>query len=118
MVIPGFGHPPAYYFMWILPRNLFSRLCGILADARIPRPLLTPLIKLFSWKFGVDLTEAAQPVSEFRTFNEFFTRQLLPDARKVDPDPDVILSPVDGFIGEFGTINDGRLIQAKDSTID
>ncbi|MBL4578853.1 MAG: phosphatidylserine decarboxylase, partial [SAR324 cluster bacterium] len=113
MAIPGFGHPPAYYFMWILPRNLFSRLCGIVADARIPRPLLTSLIKLFSWKFGVDLTEAAQPISEFRTFNEFFTRHLLPDARTVDPDPDVIVSPVDGFIGEFGTIKKGRLIQAK-----
>jgi phosphatidylserine decarboxylase len=113
MAIPGFGHPPAYYFMWILPRNLFSRLCGFVADVRIPRTLLTPLIRLFSWKFGVDLTEATQPISVFRTFNEFFTRHLLPDARTVDPNPDVIVSPVDGFIGEFGTIKKGRLIQAK-----
>ena len=59
MAIPGFGHPPAYYFMWILPRNLISRICGILADARIPRPLLTHLIRLYSCKFGVDLTEVA-----------------------------------------------------------
>ncbi len=44
---------------------------------------------------------------------EFFTRQLLPDARPLDPDLDAVLSPVDGFIGEYGRINDGRLIQAK-----
>jgi len=113
MTIPEFGHPPAYYFMWILPRNLISRICGVLADARIPRPLLTPLIRLFSWKFGVDLTEVSQKVSEFRTFNEFFARRLLPDTRSLNSNPASILSPVDGIVGEFGSINSGRLIQAK-----
>jgi len=113
MAIPGFGHPPAYYFMWILPRNLISRICGILADARIPRPLLTPLIRLFSWKFGVDMSEVAKQVSEFRTFNEFFARRLLPNTRSLNPDPASILSPVDGIVGEFGPINNGHLIQAK-----
>jgi len=113
MSLPGFGRPPAYYFMWILPRNLFSRLCGFVADIRMPRLLLTPLIRIFSRIYCVDLTEATQQVSEFRTFNEFFTRKLLPDARPLDPDLDAVLSPVDGFIGEYGRINDGLLIQAK-----
>jgi phosphatidylserine decarboxylase len=79
----------------------------------MPRFLLTPFIRIFSRLYGVELTEASQQVSEFRTFNEFFTRQLLPDSRPLDPDPDAVLSPVDGFIGEYGRINDGRLIQAK-----
>jgi phosphatidylserine decarboxylase len=79
----------------------------------MPRFLLTPFIRIFSRLYGVELTEATQQVSEFRTFNEFFTRQLLPDSRPLDPDPDAVLSPVDGFIGEYGRINDGRLIQAK-----
>ena len=113
MSLPGFGRPPAYYFMWILPRNLFSRLCGFVADIRMPRLLLTPLIKIFSRIYSVELTEATLQVSEFRTFNEFFSRQLLPDARPLDPDLNAVLSPVDGFIGEYGRINDGRLIQAK-----
>jgi phosphatidylserine decarboxylase len=113
MSLPGFGRPPAYYFLWILPRNLFSRLCGFVANRRMPRFLLTPLIRIFSRIYSVDLTEATQQVSEFRTFNEFFTRQLLPDARPLDPDLNAVLSPVDGFIGEYGRINDGRLIQAK-----
>ena len=113
MSLPGFGHPPAYYFMWILPRNIFSRLCGFVADVQIPRPLLTRLIKIFSRIYGVELPEATKHVSEFRTFNEFFTRQLLPEARPLDPNPDALLSPVDGFIGEYGRINRGNLIQAK-----
>ena len=113
MSIRGFGRPPAYYFVWILPRNLFSRLCGIVADAKLPSLILIPLILLFSRFYRIDLSEAKKKVSEFRTFNEFFTRQLHSKARPIDPNPNNLLSPVDGFIGEFGSINNGKLIQAK-----
>ena len=113
MALPGFGRPPAYYFIWILPRNSFNRLCGLFADAQLPRFLLTLLIRLFSWKYGVNLNEASKQVSEYRNFNEFFTRKLLPDARTLDPDKEAVLSPVDGILGESGIINNEVLIQAK-----
>ena len=113
MALPGFGRPPAYYFIWILPRNSFNRLCGLVADAQLPRFLLTLLIRIFSWKYGVNLKEASKQVSEYRNFNEFFTRKLLPDARTLDPDTEAVLSPVDGILGESGFINNGVLIQAK-----
>ena len=113
MVLPGFGRPTAYYFICILPRNLFSRICGHVADAKLPRFLLTLLIRLFSWKYGVNLNEASKKVSEYKNFNEFFTRKLLPDARTIDPDKEAVISPVDGILGESGVINDELLIQAK-----
>ena len=113
MALPGFGRPPAYYFLWILPRNSFNRLCGLVADAKIPRFFLTLLIRLFSWKYGVNLEEASKNVSEYKNFNEFFTRKLLPDVRNLDPDIEAVLSPVDGIIGESGVINNEKLIQAK-----
>ena len=113
MALPGFGRPPAYYFLWILPRNSFNRLCGLLADTKFPRFLLTLLIRLFSWKYGVNLEESSKQVSEYKNFNEFFTRKLLPDVRTLDPDKEAILSPVDGILGESGVISNGILIQAK-----
>ena len=113
MALPGFGRPPAYYFIWILPRNSFNRLCSLVADAQLPRFLLTLLIRIFSWKYGVNLKEASKQVSEYRNFNEFFTRKLLPDARSLDLDTESVLSPVDGILGESGNINNGVLIQAK-----
>ena len=113
MALPGFGRPPAYYFLWILPRNSFNRLCGLLADAKLPRFLLTLLIRLFSWKYGVNLEESSKQVSEYKNFNEFFTRKLLPDVRSLDPDKEAVLSPVDGILGESGVISNGILIQAK-----
>ena len=113
MALPGFGRLPAYYFIWILPLNSFNRLCGLFADAQLPRFLLTLLIRLFSWKYGVNLNEASKQVSEYRNFNEFFARRLLPDVRTLDPDKEAILSPVDGILGESGIINNEVLIQAK-----
>ena len=102
MALPGFGRPPAYYFLWILPRNSFNRLCGLFADTKFPRFLLTLLIRLFSWKYGVNLEEASKQVSEYKNFNEFFTRKLLPGVRTLDPDKEAVLSPVDGILGESG----------------
>ena len=113
MALPGFGRPPVYYFIWILPRNAFNRLCGIVADIQFPRFLLTFLIRLFSWKYGVNLEESSKQVSEYKNFNEFFTRKLLPDVRTLDPDKEAVLSPVDGILGESGVINNEILIQAK-----
>jgi len=113
MSLRGFGRPPTYYFLWILPRNLFSRFCGIIADAKLPGFILIPLILLFSRFYGIDLNETIKKVSEFRSFNEFFTRKLNPNARPINPDPNTLLSPVDGFVGEFGKINNGNLVQAK-----
>jgi len=113
MPLKGFGRPPAYYFLWILPRNLFSRVCGNIADFNIPTFVLEPLIKLFSQIYGVNLAESEKKISEFRTFNEFFTRRLIKEARPIDQRKNSILSPVDGFIGEFGTIINNKLIQAK-----
>ena len=113
MALPGFGRPPAYYFLWILPRNSFNRLCGLLADTKFPRFLLTLLIRLFSWKYGVNLKESSKQVSEYKNFNEFFTRKLLPDVRTLDPDKEAVLSPVDGILGESGVISNEILIQAK-----
>lgn len=113
MAIRGFGHPPAYYFLWILPRNLFSRLFGYIADKKFPGFILIPLIKLFSKFYGVNLSESEKKVSEFKTFNEFFTRRLRREVRLIDKDENTLISPVDGFIGEFGNINNGNLIQAK-----
>jgi len=113
MAVPVFGRPPAYYFIWVLPRNSFNRLCGFIADIQFPRFLLTFLIRLFSWKYGVNLKEASKPVSEYKNFNEFFTRELLPDARTLNPDKKTIISPVDGLLGQSGVINKEVLIQAK-----
>ena len=113
MTFRGYGKPTTYYFLWILPRNLISRIFGYLANLHIPNYFLKYIIKFFSIFYGVNLDESEKTISEFRTFNEFFTRRLKREVRPIDQAKNSLISPVDGYIGEFGIIKIGKLIQAK-----
>ncbi|HBS41551.1 MAG TPA: phosphatidylserine decarboxylase [Oceanospirillales bacterium] len=100
-------------FQYLVPQHLLSRLVGVLAETRFPL-IKNPLIALFIKKFGVNMSEAQrQKPSQFSTFNDFFTRELLDGARTIEGDDSVISSPADGAISQLGPIKDGRIFQAK-----
>jgi len=71
---------------------LASRLLGWYCDTRLSRRHIRRAIR--SW--GLDPAEFADPPEKFRTFNDFFTRRLRPEARPCPEDPDVLCSPADG----------------------
>ena len=98
---------------YVLPHRLLSAAARRLAYSDHPR-LRAWLIDTVVRRFGVDLSEAAQPdPASYATFNAFFTRALRPDARIADADPDAILMPADGRISQCGPIEAGRIFQAK-----
>ncbi len=77
-------------------------------------PLKDLMIQAFIRRYRIDLSEALEPDPRaYPHFNAFFTRTLKPDARPLDPDPQAVLCPVDGMISQIGTIEEGRLLQAK-----
>ncbi len=97
----------------ILPQHALSGLMYRLARVRW-RPLKDLLIRTLLRLYRIDMSEAAETDPHaYVHFNAFFTRALRPDARPQDPDPKAIVSPVDGAISQIGTIDAGRLIQAK-----
>ncbi|WIO75017.1 archaetidylserine decarboxylase [Porticoccaceae bacterium LTM1] len=97
----------------LVPQHGLSRLTARLAESETPW-LKNMLIKGFIKKFDIDLSEARyQSLESYDCFNEFFTRQLKPDLRPVDSNPDSIASPADGTVSQIGAIDDGRVIQAK-----
>ncbi len=61
----------------------------------------------------LDLSDAKQ--SSFRSVHDCFTRELVPGARTIDPDPATVTSPCDAIIGACGAICDTRAFQAKGS---
>ena len=64
--------------------------------------------------FRVDMTEfQGDGPDDFRSFNDFFTRVLLPGSRPLSADPEWVVSPADGTISQAGVIAGGRLLQAK-----
>ena len=97
----------------VLPHRLLSSLARRLAYSDSPRTSRW-LIDTVTRRFGVDLSEAANPdPRSYPTFNAFFTRALRPGARKPDPDPRALLMPADGHVSQCGPIADGRIFQAK-----
>ena len=73
-------------------RPLFSRWYGWRMDRPASRARVLPFIR----QFGLDPAEFADPPESFRTFNEFFYRRLRPEARPIDPNPEVAVLPADG----------------------
>ncbi len=96
----------------ILPQHALSRLAGGLAASESPW-LRDRLIRRFVATYGVDLSEAERGIGQFKSFNDFFTRELKPGARPLADARDFILSPADGAISQLGPITGGRIIQAK-----
>ena len=96
---------------YALPKQRLTTFAGSIAGARGGR-LSTQLIRWFAAKYGVDMSEAAEPnLGSYPSFNEFFTRPLRSGARPL-ADADFVC-PVDGAISQFGAIDDHHMVQAK-----
>ena len=94
-----------------------SRLTGPLADLRLPGPLLRLFVRAYIRAYGVDMSEAAEPLSAYPSFNAFFTRRLRAGARPVAAEEGVLLSPCDSRVHSIGAVPEsGRLEQIKGRT--
>lgn len=70
------------------------------------------IIQRFIKKYQVDMSEALiEDPSTYTSFNDFFIRHLKPECRPLAHAD--IISPVDGYISEIGSIEEGQLLQAK-----
>ncbi|RAP59183.1 archaetidylserine decarboxylase [Oleiagrimonas sp. MCCC 1A03011] len=98
---------------YLLPHRFLSRIV-YWATRWTWAPWKNFLIGQIVRRYNVDMRQAAQPDPRaYAHFNEFFTRELKPDARPLDADPRSIVSPADGRISQAGRIEEGRIFQAK-----
>jgi phosphatidylserine decarboxylase len=98
---------------YLMPKHLISRLAGKFAAAECGR-VTTRAIEAFIKNYNINMSEAKlKNAEDFKTFNDFFTRELEEGARPIDKDETTLCYPVDGAISQQGDIEDGRLIQAK-----
>ncbi len=101
------------FFQYALPHHMLSRLIGRFAECQAPW-FKNRLITWFIKRYQVNMSEAQQEdPSAYKHFNDFFTRALKPDARELDDTANAVLSPADGAISQLGTIDHGRIFQAK-----
>jgi len=100
-------------FQYALPKHGVSKLVGYLAKAKLGF-VTTGLIKGFIKAYDINMAEAKHSdPSDFKTFNDFFTRELAEGVRPIIEDEDKVAHPVDGTVSQLGPIKDGTLVQAK-----
>jgi len=95
----------------LLPKQALTTFAGRIAGAR-GGAATTRLIRWFAGKYGVDMSEAADPdVASYASFNDFFTRPLRAGVRPLAGAD--FVCPVDGAISQVGAIDDHHIVQAK-----
>ncbi|SDI46317.1 phosphatidylserine decarboxylase [Ferrimonas sediminum] len=98
---------------YILPKHAVSRLVGSFAASEAG-PLTQAFIKWFIKRYNINMDEALHSDPKaFKTFNDFFTRELKPGLRPIAEGDKVVVQPVDGAVSQAGPIEGGRLFQAK-----
>ncbi len=100
-------------FQKVLPQHGLSRLVGALAKSKHPFVSKT-FITQFAKAYNISLAEAErESLSDYESFNDFFTRALAPGVRPMPSDARTLASPVDGAVSQMGKIDGYQLMQAK-----
>jgi phosphatidylserine decarboxylase len=83
----------------IAKRKFITQLYG----RRMDRPSSVNKIQDFVDQLGIDMSESKKAVSEFTSFNDFFYRELKPDARPIG---EGFVSPGDGKLITFEKVSE------------
>lgn len=76
----------------LVKRALFSKWYGARMDSAASAAQIAPFIQ----EFDVDVSEFADSVESFKSFNDFFYRKLKPQARPIAQDDKAVILPADG----------------------
>jgi phosphatidylserine decarboxylase len=94
----------------ILPRNLLSRMTGVLVSMKLPPPLGRWSVLCFAKYFRINLNEAEFGIEKYPTIQALFTRRLKVGLRTAKGK---LVHPCDSNISSHGRIQSGEVLQAK-----
>ncbi|HEX5563648.1 MAG TPA: phosphatidylserine decarboxylase [Sporosarcina sp.] len=87
-----------------------SALLKTIARSRLSRKLIKP----FAHAYRINEEEAEFPIDHYDSLQAYFTRNLKKGSRFIDIHSDTLISPVDGVVTEFGTIDTEQKFMIKD----
>ena len=97
----------------LIPHHFLTFCVGKLASSK-NKTLKNILIRIFIKLYKPDLSLAKlKRPEDYKTYNDFFIRELEDFVRPLDASTNAVCSPVDGSIVDYGLIDSGQLIQAK-----
>ena len=101
------------FIQHILPHHLISRIVGWFAQTHT-RWIKRFFIEKFASTYAVNMNEAAQEkLEEYKSFNDFFCRELKHNARPIAAQEQLLICPADGAISQSGSIDASTIFQAK-----
>ena len=92
---------------------LVSKLYGWVQSLPITRKKIAPFVE----EFDLDPEEFEQPIEQFNSFNDFFSRRLKQSARPFDASPYRAIAPADGRYLCFTNIARHALVPVKGQTL-
>ena len=96
---------------YLVPQQALTAFAGFVASHERGW-VTTEIIRRFVARYQVNMDEALNSdIASYRSFNDFFTRALKPDARPLATAD--LICPVDGAISQFGAIKHDQIFQAK-----
>lgn len=69
--------------------------------------------KSFVKMYNINELEMEKPLDQYDSLQELFVRNLKEDARKIDEDPNSVVSPVDGILASIGEITQHSTFHVK-----
>jgi len=98
---------------YALPHHSLSVLMSKLTHCENPA-VKNLFIQQIIKHYGVNMDEALQQdIQQFKSFNDFFTRELKSGVRPLTTERNAIACPADGAVSQAGAISDGTIFQAK-----
>jgi phosphatidylserine decarboxylase len=98
---------------YLLPQHTLSKLMRRLTHCEhkaVKNLFIQQIIK----HYGVNMDEALhEDINAYKSFNDFFTRELKFGARPITTKLSAVASPADGVVSQAGLIYDGNIFQAK-----
>lgn len=79
-------------------------------------PMSKPIIPLYTKFFRIDQLESKKDFSSFLTLHDLFIRQLKTEVRPIAQGEEVVSSPVDGILEDYGYIQEDKQIIVKGKT--
>lgn len=92
-----------------IKKKLFSKLYGFYCDSKFSKRKIPDFIK----EFNIDSNYFLKRETDFESFNDFFIRELKKEARPINKEDNILISPGDGRLLAYENISIDKLIQVK-----
>jgi phosphatidylserine decarboxylase len=95
----------------IFRQKLFSKIYGWFHKRKLSRQKIRSFVK----KMNLNLEESVRSLEDFKSFNDFFIREIDLSKHPINTDPHVCIAPVDGKILAYSIIEPETTFRIKQS---